>query len=288
MSKAKHAYLIIAHHEFGILQKLIGLLDDTRNDIYVHIDKKIKNLPSIQCVESKLYVLEDRIDVRWGHVSQIESEYALFEAAYNAKQLYDRYHLISGVHLPLKNQNDIHEFFDKNKDRELLSFLYTNNYELNFKLNRSHYFLKNYRDKNALMRRIAQLLWYLSLKIQSVLGIKKNNLKVDVKANNWVSLTYLAVRRIISEKDNVLKLFRRSFCGDEFFVPYVLETAADKFEIKNEQRLLFNEFVGSTPRTIKDADYDFLINSEYLFARKFSSSDMVVVNKIVGHLKSSL
>ncbi|WP_118195446.1 beta-1,6-N-acetylglucosaminyltransferase [Albibacterium indicum] len=288
MSKEKHAYLIIAHHEFGILQKLIGLLDDARNDIYVHIDKKVKNLPSLQCAESKLYILEDRIDVRWGHVSQIESEYALFEAAYNAKQLYDRYHLISGVHLPLKNQNDIHDFFNKNKDKELLSFLYTNNYEMNFKLNRSHYFLKNYRADNALMRRIAQLLWHLSLKAQSVLGIKKNNLKIDVKANNWVSLTHLAIVRIINEKDNVLKLFRRTFCGDEFFVPYVLEADLDKFEIRNEQRLLFNEFVGSTPRVLTDADYNFLINSEYLFARKFSSSDMVVVNKIVGHLKSSL
>lgn len=29
-----HAYLIIAHNEFEVLQKLIEALDDPRNDIY--------------------------------------------------------------------------------------------------------------------------------------------------------------------------------------------------------------------------------------------------------------
>ena len=39
----KHAYLIVAHNNFYILEKLIRLIDDTRNDIYLHIDKKTKN-----------------------------------------------------------------------------------------------------------------------------------------------------------------------------------------------------------------------------------------------------
>ena len=39
----KHAYLIMAHNNFGILEKLLMLLDDQRNDIYIHIDKKVKD-----------------------------------------------------------------------------------------------------------------------------------------------------------------------------------------------------------------------------------------------------
>lgn len=38
----KHAYLIIAHNDFEILENLIILLDDMRNDIYIHIDVKVK------------------------------------------------------------------------------------------------------------------------------------------------------------------------------------------------------------------------------------------------------
>lgn len=36
----KHAYCIIAHNNLEQLQRLLLLLDDPRNDIYIHIDKK--------------------------------------------------------------------------------------------------------------------------------------------------------------------------------------------------------------------------------------------------------
>lgn len=40
VSHEKHAYLIIAHDNWKILEKLLILLDDKRNDIYLHIDRK--------------------------------------------------------------------------------------------------------------------------------------------------------------------------------------------------------------------------------------------------------
>ncbi len=36
----RHAFLILAHNEFQILRILLSMLDDERNDIYLHIDKK--------------------------------------------------------------------------------------------------------------------------------------------------------------------------------------------------------------------------------------------------------
>ena len=36
----KHAYLIIAHSNLKQLQQLLLLLDDPRNDIYIHLDLK--------------------------------------------------------------------------------------------------------------------------------------------------------------------------------------------------------------------------------------------------------
>ena len=77
----KHAWLVIAHNEFEILQMLIDALDHPESDIYVHIDKKVKELPVLHASKSKLQVLEKRLDVRWGSVSQIECELLLFETA---------------------------------------------------------------------------------------------------------------------------------------------------------------------------------------------------------------
>ena len=39
----RHAYLIMAHGDFKLLKKLLVLLDDMRNDIYIHVDRKVKN-----------------------------------------------------------------------------------------------------------------------------------------------------------------------------------------------------------------------------------------------------
>ena len=40
----KQAILIMAHFEFSILEKLLKLLDDSKFDIYVHIDSKVKKI----------------------------------------------------------------------------------------------------------------------------------------------------------------------------------------------------------------------------------------------------
>lgn len=35
----------MAHNNFSIVEKLLSLLDDKRNDIYIHIDKKTSEVP---------------------------------------------------------------------------------------------------------------------------------------------------------------------------------------------------------------------------------------------------
>ncbi|WP_407483500.1 beta-1,6-N-acetylglucosaminyltransferase [Elizabethkingia meningoseptica] len=283
----KHTYLIMAHNEFEVLKELLLALDDDRNDIYIHFDKKVKQIPEIKLNKSNLYILENRVDVRWGHVSQIEAEYALFEQAFKNNEESTRYHLISGTHFPLKSQDEIHFLFDQNPGKEILSFIYTNDYEVKMKLGRYHFFLRNYKHNNIIVQKISHFLWLIILKIQNILNIYRiEDPKVTIKANNWVSLTRSALAYIIDKKKEVLQYFRWSFCGDEYFVPYLLENSEGKFEIINMPDLLFNDFVDGSPRILKDEDYEFLINSNYLFARKFSTEASNIVKKIVKKIKS--
>ena len=62
----RHAYLLIAHNDFELLSNLVKTIDDRRNDIYIHIDKKVKTLPIIDTQNSNVYILKNRIDARWG------------------------------------------------------------------------------------------------------------------------------------------------------------------------------------------------------------------------------
>lgn len=105
----------MAHADWDLLKTLVSLLDYELNDIYIHIDAKVpaESIPAIACSRSNLYVLERRIPVAWGDISQIEAEYMLFEAAYN-KAPYSYYHLLSGVDLPIKTKEQIYSFFMQN------------------------------------------------------------------------------------------------------------------------------------------------------------------------------
>lgn len=110
----KHAYLILAHHNFGQLKKLLTLLDDERNDIYIHIDRKAhiskKELDDLSRAVTKAGLeWTRRIRVNWGGYSLVKAEYVLLSAATETPHLY--YHLISGADLPIKSQDAIHSFF---------------------------------------------------------------------------------------------------------------------------------------------------------------------------------
>lgn len=76
----KHAYLVMAHNNFYVLETLLHLLDDERNTIYLHIDKKTKGVDTeaLQKIpqKAKLYLVKRR-KVNWGGFSQIQCELAL-------------------------------------------------------------------------------------------------------------------------------------------------------------------------------------------------------------------
>lgn len=273
----KHAYLIIAHNEFEHLQRLISALDDERNDIYVHIDRKVKQLPKLHVTKSKLTVLDRRIDVRWGTRSQIRVEYALFEAA-TSEGKYEYYHLISGTHFPLKTQNEIHKWFEKHIGRSVLASGYRADHELRFKLGYYHFFLRWIKSRNRYMAKASNLLWRISLRFQRGI-IKRNYEYAYEKCPNWISLNHAAVNAVIKVKNQVLRQMRYTFCGDEIFVPAILHNANIAYD--KSEHLLFADFLDlASPIVLKASDFDRLVESGCLFARKFSSESTSLTDLI--------
>ena len=92
----KHAYLILVHNDFEILGQLIRAIDDERNDIYIHFDRKVAHCPDCRTLHAGLMVLTERIDVRWGDVSVVRAEYALFDGGISFDGGYRYYSFIVG------------------------------------------------------------------------------------------------------------------------------------------------------------------------------------------------
>lgn len=281
----KHAYLIIAHHEFEVLQKLVGALDDDRNDIYIHFDKKLVTTPKLVTNRSTLHVIDNRVDIRWGHVSQIEGEYCLFEESYKQEERYDFYHLISGVHLPLYSQDYLHAFFDSRRGKQIFMPMTTSDFQTDLKMRRYNLFTKTFAHKHKTMARLSQLAWNVAHRIQRKLDIKRFKHVSYAYASNWVSITEEAVAYLLENKKEILRKYRYTFCGDEYFVPTELLHSGLSWDVKYDERLLLHEVGNAHAKTFGLSDYPLLINSERLFARKFSAKHIGVVDQIIDTLK---
>lgn len=93
-------------------------------NVMIYLSIMIKNVnypPLIELKYSNIHVFK-KVDVGWGEDSQIECEMFLFNEAYK-KGPFDYYHLLSGVDLPLKSNDYIHDFFDQNKGKEFVGIM---------------------------------------------------------------------------------------------------------------------------------------------------------------------
>ena len=266
-----NAWLIIAHNEFGILQQLLSQLDAPECDFFVHIDKKVKSLPHLKVERGRLFLLEKRIDVRWGHVSQIETELHLLETALD-KGRYEHYHIISGTHLPLKPISAILAFFEKHAGEEVLRLWTPNEGDADFKLRRYHFPIRNFKSVNSFRRTVCQFTWRCVIGIQRVLGIRHFKDHVFFKSDNWMSFTPKAAEYLVSRKKEILKKYRWSFCADEYFAATELKEAVNIFKLYDCRHFLFVDFIDGIPRTLFLDEIPELRKTEYLFARKFSES----------------
>jgi len=278
----KHAYLILAHNEFGLLQTLVSCLDDERNDIFVHIDKKVSELPQLVVEKAGLTMLSDRVDVRWGDLTVVEAEYKLFEAA-KAKGPYQYYHLLSGVDLPLKSQDYIHEFCDRYEGKEFIGYtLKEITPEVVRKVQRWHLFPEDFKNKSALKR----VLRVTYIKIQEIFGIKRNKDIDFKKGSQWVSITDGMVQYILDHKGWVMKTFSHSFCSDEIVVQTLCWQSPYRKNIYNTDSDAVGcmRAIGWRDGQLIDwsaKDLPQLQASAALFARKFNSSDPEFIDEIV-------
>lgn len=265
-----HAWLIIAHNEFDVLQRLVSMLDVPGSDFYIHFDKKVPALPDIHVEHGKLIILEERIDVRWGTVSQIETELLLLETA-SRHGNYSFYHILSGTHLPLVPFDELSAFYSAHSGEEIMRFWPDDAGDADFKLRRYHFPIRDFKSANPTCRAICQKSWTAVIKVQKILGIRHMRDRVFYKTDNWLSLTDKACRFLVGQKAALLKKYRWSFCGDEYFVASELMANPSDFRIFDCPNLLYVEFQKDTPRTFLLDDYTDLQKTGFLWARKFSN-----------------
>ena len=216
----KHAYLIIAHTNFNQLKKLMQLLDNQKNDIYVFVDKTSdfnEKIFDSGCKFSTVRFTE-RMNVSWGGFSQICAELMLFKTA-AAQEKYAYYHLLSGMDLPLHNQEYIHAFFEKYAGYEFFTFTGEEIYKRENPKSRLQYYYQFQDASSSKKDVLLKIQNRLLLPIQRRLGVDrlKNNAMTIGYGANWVSVTDDFVRYILKHETEIRRMYQNSFCCDEVY-----------------------------------------------------------------------
>ena len=265
----KHAYLIMAHHNFDQLQQLVDLLDDERNDIYLHVDRKAKTFsPSLIHTRSAGLFLTPRLNIQWAGHSQIRCELLLLKEA--AGKHYDYYHLLSGVDLPLKTQDEIHAFFEAHKGQEFIG-LDWQAIESGSHLERTRYYYwfqniygRDRGRKTLPIRKLEELL----VSLQKKAGFRRKDLVPLYKGANWFSITDTMAQYALEQEPLIRRQFFFSHCADEVFLQSIAMASPYREKVTG-QSLRETDWVRGTPYTYRAEDVPGLLGCGALFARKF-------------------
>ncbi len=288
MMQQKHAYLIMAHNNFYCLEKLVRLLDDARNDIFIHIDAKIQNFDFIHfrnlCKNANLIYTTKRINVQWGTHNQVKAEMLLFQTAVD-HNTYHYYHLLSGSDLPLKTQNEIHDFFEQTQECFITIHDSFTQYDYQ-RISRYHGIFGHgsvWRNKlNAYSAFVQE-----KLKVDRIGRLQGLILK---RGWNWVSLPHCAVELLIKRRNFIQKLTRYTLCADEVYKQVVLlNSDCETIKICGDSSSLrlvdWKRGDGKHPHIFTIEDYDMLSCSSMLFARKFDEKvDKQIIDMLFNRI----
>ena len=278
----KNAYLIMAHNDFGILKKILKVLDDDESDFYIHIDKKSdfqnKSEFELYLKKSKIYFI-DSMDITWGGRSQIDLEIALLKKS--TEKEYGYYHLLSGVDFPLKRPCEINEYFTSNYGVNYIDFD-SEDKDYSDRVKYYHFFQNRIGKNRSFLMYVQKVLLFIQ-KVIKVNRLKDKNLKI-YKGANWFSITYDLASYVVENFYKFDKMFDFSICADEVFLQTIAMASPYRDTI-NKNCLREIDWKRGRPYIFRKNDFDELIKSQNFFARKFSTQiDGEIIDKLYHYL----
>lgn len=219
----------------------------------------------------------------------VKAELIVFRAAWDYGD-YSYFHLISGQDLPLKNQGQIHNFFDTVKPGT--NFIGYCQGEISERILRSrtaYYvpFTKYQRGYNKLVLHSYSILRKMALVVQKMCKMRRNFGSMKFKKGcQWASLTDEFVKYLLDNERAILETYRGVPCCDEIYKQTIAWNSKFRetlFNVEDEYEGCLREIDWNrgTPYTYRIADLEMLKSSTKLFARKFdSSTDKSIVDAV--------
>ncbi len=285
----KQAILIGAYKDFDQLRELINVFDETFN-IYVHIDKKSNITTKIRheftTIKNVRYFSQD-YKVNWGGLNLLKAYLKLSEIALEDKEnLF--FHLISGQDFPVKNI-DYFKTFTKKNWNYLRFFKMPANYWYEGGMYRLEYY--SFYD---LFNAKKSLKWINAIiRFQKLIGLKRpinKYLGQLYGGSMYCSLSRELVQYIIDFTENNPKFFKRfkyTHCPEEIYLHTIIMNSSYSNKVINDSLRFIkwdNNYEG-TPEFLDENDFQTIINSNKLFARKIDKNKNDLFQLLINYIK---
>jgi len=283
----KIAYVILAYKYPEQLSRLINILRSERSAFFVHIDKKvdISGFRSALGSGADDIVFLRRENSSWGSVGSVKAVLNGIRQVLDSSIKFDYIYVMSGQHYPIKTIQFIEEFFGKDTDKSHIQCMklpdgcWGKEGGMD-RISRYHpMFLRNRH-----LFKITQLcLRYLNF----VLPPKTfpPYIKTYYGGEFMFGFNRYTAKYIMTFTENhpdFIDFFKYVICADEIFFQTLLMNSDDEKVLSNivNTNLTYVDWSGPPPNPaiLKRGDFDKLLSTDKLFARKF---DTTVDSKIL-------
>lgn len=278
-----HAYLITAYNKFEHLKELIYRLDSPNSYIYLYIDAKVdipEYIREIKTVHTITILHQRRVE--WGDQSQIITELDLFSEAFQNPDI-EWFHLISGTDFPLKRIEQINAFYEQAENVDCFMETEPIPAHLSNRVELYHFHVRRNNSINPLLRYILRK----TLALQYRLGVCRKhpeNLPF-LYGSNWGDFRRKAVEALLGKRREILKSTKYTSIANEVYKQSFLQDKGLRIVNDNKRYIDWTQRAPS-PKSLLPEDYQTIIESDKLFARKFDSPESEKLRQhIIEHIE---
>lgn len=279
----KMAIAIQCHTNSNQINRLINYFQDDDIDIYIHVDKK-SNIKDDLDIKKNVYIIKNRVDVKWGQFSQVEATLNILEEIKNSNCKYKYIHLISGQDYPVKSLQSFKDYFLYQSGEfiecsHLPSDILVKRGEDRYKVYYPNWMIDR---PSKVFKRFIRILYREFILKTKILKRKNLDFEYFYFGSSWFSITNDCMEYILNllnNKNNIVVFFKNTLCADEMFFQTIIMNSYLKNNVKsNNLRYIDWSDKKSSPKTLQIQDIKEAIKSEYFFARKIE--DQSVINYI--------
>lgn len=280
------AYLILAHKNPEQLERLVDRLKCDGTDFFIHIDKKTRpifNLDKLSEIDNKVNFIES-IDIYLGGFSLTKVILNGFKEILKKDKKYDYIVLLSGQDYPIKPNEYIKNFFEKNKGKEFIAYnpIPTVNWiSDNYGWDRIEYYydvdvnMAEGKDYNEVME---------------ARGVKRKFLDgvEPYGGSAWFALTYNCVEYIvdfINKNEHFIQFYKYTKFSHEMLFHTTILNSHFAENVKNINIHYMDWSCNGGNKILREENMVNIYISECLFARRF---DIYIDKKILNEIDSTI